>query len=66
LTLGDTVDAARLLLLAQLTAVIGDATASELCVFSVLPGGITAALKRTFWREATLSLQKEFLALSAA
>src|SRR5262249_49987290 len=63
LALKDAVDAARLLLLAQLLAVVGQARARLL---AMLAGRVAAALDGALVGEALLALQEELLALPAA
>src|SRR3990170_4197603 len=63
LALEQPVDAARLLLLAQLLAVVREPRPASL---AVLPRGVAAPLDRAFVGEALFALQEELLALPAA
>ena len=63
LALEDAVDAADLLLLAQLLAVVGQALAALL---AVLARRVGAALDRALVSKALLAFEEQFLALAAA
>jgi hypothetical protein len=66
LSFQDAINAARFLLGAQLAIVIRFTPAAELGAFTMLPWGISATLKRTLRRKATLSLEKQFFAFAPA